>query len=508
MTHIIIGSGPSGISAARALLDRGIKVTMLDGGKTLEAHLANRQGELASGTPADWTPEQISSFQNPQFSTPAGQARRYGSDFAMEPGDATLAQGTPEFGLRSSRAAGGLSNLWGSAVLPYQGADIANWPVGIDELQPHYSAVAEFMPVAAKNDGLDALFPAFPIAKDTSLKPGVQASEILNRLGHAKSDGIQHGQARNAVSTACIGCGMCLHGCPWGHIYSTKATLAQLKTDANFTYQPGAKVVAYEESADSVLVHLENGPSLTGTRLFLAAGVLETVRILLNSAPHRGQKMTLLDSQQILLPLLHRWRTPQRPDTAPLNTLPQIFVEIDDASVSPHLVHSQIYTWNEHFARDLIENYGFGLKLTHPILRALARRLIVAQLFLHSDHSARVDLTLAKNGKLNTVLHENPETTAVLKRAQKKLGRALSGAGLSMLGFAGRAGQIGSSFHSGGTVPMARNPQSGQSDILGRPKGLNRVHIVDSSVFPSIPATTITFSVMANAHRIACNTPD
>jgi choline dehydrogenase-like flavoprotein len=29
------------------------------------------------------------------------------------------------------------------------------------------------------------------------------------------------------------------------------------------------------------------------------------------------------------------------------------------------------------------------------------------------------------------------------------------------------------------------------------------VPVVDSTVFPSIPATTITLSVMANAHRIA-----
>jgi choline dehydrogenase-like flavoprotein len=32
---------------------------------------------------------------------------------------------------------------------------------------------------------------------------------------------------------------------------------------------------------------------------------------------------------------------------------------------------------------------------------------------------------------------------------------------------------------------------------------MDRVHLVDASVLPSIPATSITFSVMANAHRIA-----
>lgn len=39
--------------------------------------------------------------------------------------------------------------------------------------------------------------------------------------------------------------------------------------------------------------------------------------------------------------------------------------------------------------------------------------------------------------------------------------------------------------------------------MLGRPHGLSRVHVVDASVLPSIPATTISYLVMANAHRIA-----
>ena len=31
----------------------------------------------------------------------------------------------------------------------------------------------------------------------------------------------------------------------------------------------------------------------------------------------------------------------------------------------------------------------------------------------------------------------------------------------------------------------------------------NRIHLVDGAVFPSVPATTFTLTVMANAHRIA-----
>jgi choline dehydrogenase-like flavoprotein len=40
------------------------------------------------------------------------------------------------------------------------------------------------------------------------------------------------------------------------------------------------------------------------------------------------------------------------------------------------------------------------------------------------------------------------------------------------------------------------------ADLLGRPVGVERIHVIDSSVLPSIPAGAITFTIMANAVRI------
>jgi hypothetical protein len=50
---------------------------------------------------------------------------------------------------------------------------------------------------------------------------------------------------------------------------------------------------------------------------------------------------------------------------------------------------------------------------------------------------------------------------------------------------------------------MRQEPGEFETDILGRPFGWKRVHAVDATVLPTIPANTITSSVMANAHRIA-----
>ena len=62
----------------------------------------------------------------------------------------------------------------------------------------------------------------------------------------------------------------------------------------------------------------------------------------------------------------------------------------------------------------------------------------------------------------------------------------------------------GGGSHTGGSLPMRRQPSSRfETDLLGRPAGYARVHLVDASIFPSIPATTISLLVMANADRIA-----
>lgn len=503
MADVVIGSGPSGIAATMALIRRGRQVILLDGGRDLEPLAeARRLAATAALDAVQW--------QAPQFDARPGQVRRYGSDFAMEPPEATFAE-TGGIALRASRAAGGLSNLWGSAVLPYAAKDMSGWPVPVEEMDSHAALVAAMIPISARDDDLARLFPSVPVSDRHSLPPSVQAAGFLERLTGRKEDlarlGVTFGQARQAVrGNDCRLCGQCLHGCPWGLIWSARHSLADLKAHPLVDYRPGASVRRFSESADGITLHLHDGSTVSGDRAFLGAGVLETARILLASQPGWAE-IVLRDSQQAFLPALHLWRSAKRPDVGAFHTLPQAFLELDDPAVSPHLVHAQIYTWNEHFPRDLMASYGSRIPGSAPALRALARRLIVAQVFLHSDHSHRIRLALAPDGRLSASVEQNDDTAPTLDRALRLVARAQSLGGLLPLRPAARPGAPGSSFHVGASVPMAANPTAGQSDTLGRPSGLSRLHLIDASSLPAIPATTITLGVMANAHRIASTAP-
>jgi choline dehydrogenase-like flavoprotein len=62
------------------------------------------------------------------------------------------------------------------------------------------------------------------------------------------------------------------------------------------------------------------------------------------------------------------------------------------------------------------------------------------------------------------------------------------------------------SYHFGASFPHADRPGETTTDRLGRLPQWENIHLIDASVFPDIPATTFTLTVMANAHRIAFET--
>jgi choline dehydrogenase-like flavoprotein len=59
------------------------------------------------------------------------------------------------------------------------------------------------------------------------------------------------------------------------------------------------------------------------------------------------------------------------------------------------------------------------------------------------------------------------------------------------------------SYHFGGSFPHATGRSELGTDRLGRLPPWRNIHLVDASVFPTVPATTFTLTIMANAHRIA-----
>lgn len=488
---IVIGSGPAGVACAAALLAHGRQVTMLDTGLQLEpAREAVRAG-MAAKAKADWGAAERAQASPAVQKGAVPEKLAYGSDYPY--------RGTPPGSLRGSFAQGGLSNVWGSAMLPYRARDMAGWPIGVADLAPGYEAALRLVPLAATKDALDAEWPLYA-TPGHALRHGDQAERLLGHLirheTRLKAEGVRFGGARLAVhASPCIYCGACLNGCPRALIYSARQSLAALRAQG-LVYQSGVTIARVEETAGGAQAVARDGRVFEGARLFVAAGVLNSAEIMLRS---RGAAAaTLLDSQYYIFPLLQRGASPDvRREAA--HTLAQLFVEIDDPAISPFGVHLQVYGYNDIVGAMLDAKLG-RLRRIFPA-GLLLNRMMIVQGYLHSDQSGTLDVTLGTAG-LSVTPKPNPVAAATVGRVLAKLTRAAGMVKAVPLRPLLQITPPGRGFHAGGSFPMAERPTAGQTDRLGRFPGWRRIHLVDASVFPSIAATTITLTAMANAWRI------
>jgi choline dehydrogenase-like flavoprotein len=268
-------------------------------------------------------------------------------------------------------------------------------------------------------------------------------------------------------------------------------------------------VERFEETSECVTLRARRWASgvpcsFRASRLYLACGALSTTRLVLDSLGLERRSVPLVSSQYFLLPWLRYTRTPGASREA-LHTLAQAFVEIDDPVISRHLIHLQVYTYNDLYLRALVGQRDAFAAVLGTGLGPLLERLLVIQGYLHSSETRPSEAVLERGpvgSRLVVRGHADPSGARKVREvAHKLLGlRNLMRAApvLPLI----RVGMPGSGHHVGGTFPMRKSPGSLESDTLGRPLGLRRVHAVDASIFPSIPATTITLSIMANAHRI------
>jgi choline dehydrogenase-like flavoprotein len=515
--HYVIGTGPASIAATMALVKRGLKVTILDAGKRLEPDRQAVLDRLAAANPETWSAADLDRLRGDDQSTRHGAIHSkltYGSEYPYEDIAEPLLADRDHSPFHYSMARGGLSNVWGASILPSHPRDLESWPITPADLDEHYAAVLKFMPSSAVRDELEDLLPTY-VHEEAPLAPSRQISELLTDLRKRRpalqKSHINFGRSRVAVKSApCVYCGLCLYGCPYGLIYSSAQTLSQLIADGLVDYRPGHVVERLEPTPAGVIIHARDATGaalqLTAERAFIGAGVLPSAWLALNSLNIFDEPVTMLDSQYFIFPFFRFFRTPGV-DREPLHSLVQAFLEIDDPRVSPHLVHVEVFSYSDFLKRALMATPLRFAVPTRWMQAQMFDRLLVLQCFLHSDDSSRLTITLRRDPQGRPKLEAIPAVAQNARRSAIKAGLKLAANALNLRGLpivpAMQFAEPGRSYHSGGTFPMRRAPGRLETDTLGQLPGLPAVHFIDASIFPSIPATTITLTVMANAHRIA-----
>lgn len=525
MRVAVIGSGLAGMAAAEALVARGVRPLVIDIGEDFSPARQALMDRLAAMEPAAWSVDDRAALTENPSVAPGKKPRKlaFGSDhfygrashaLQLTPDDA----GPPPF----SEAAGGLSVGWGASVLPPRGEDLADWPLSAEALLPFAARALEQAPYSARDDGLSARFPLVR-APGAALEPHEAQAQLLAMLArglrHQSADDIVAGQSRlltrardDEKGRGCRACGACLSGCAYGAIHTAAHTLARLRALGAIDYERGFRVERLRDHAGGV--HLEGinargeAARLEVERVFVAAGALGSALLLWRSSQARGlaspATFRLLSTGGFLLPLVSPRRLPSAwPD---IHTQAAAFVEFRARTLSPHWAHAQLSSPHE-LLYQLLGIPAQRPRLPQRILRRLLEHVVVAHVNFHSAHANAYTLTPRDEGArllLQSRVEDRPAVRAAHRAYARRLVRFMASCGLYALPGLAAHGHRGASFHVGGSLPMRAVPRAPlETDLAGVPFGYERVHVVDSSVFPSLPGTTLGLLAMANAWRVA-----
>jgi hypothetical protein len=233
-------------------------------------------------------------------------------------------------------------------------------------------------------------------------------------------------------------------------------------------------------------------------KVFLASGPLESFRILATSKVINDTGI-LKDSATFFLPLL------ALPKLGKLHQnsfgLSQIFIRLnrnEDFSAAQF----QIYEYSEDLIMRAKKALPFGALIPSSILRFFLKKMLVAIGYLDGSDSPSIQVRLMEDGSLFSALDMSGKSLAErnqsIRLTIRRFSKYVRKCGLLPIPYLTQIAVPGEGVHFGSWLPMGD-----KSDLLGRPIGSENIHVVDSSILPTIAPGPITFTVMANAMRIA-----
>ena len=529
---MVVGSGASGVHFALTALENGHDVTMLDVGNERPSPVSPHASFDQLKTEL---PDPVSYFLGARGEGvvyPSTSASYYGHPpskqyvFDVPPGfDVTSSAMSPRF----SFARGGFAEAWTGGAYAYNRDDLSAFPLSYDDMCRHYTTVSRRIGIGATRDDLEPFIPF-----DESYRPSLPLdphSQWLWDRYHQRRDRLQqiHGfhLGRSRVATlshalgdrkACGQLGRCLWGCPNEAIYSPAHTLSDCIAHPRFRYVAGVLVRHFEYDDNGAVTGVvarrmvdRETVRFDGDVYALAAGALSSSKIVLDAIHRHSGTIEvlpgLMDNLQIHVPFL----TPHMIGTA-VETASYQFHHLAFGVTRPDpldYVHGQITSLKSASVHPIVQSLPLDLRAAIGVFRALRPGLAVANVNLPDRRRQSSVLTLrpSADGSDETELvvryGEDPDEPARMQSAVRSVKRALSALGCFVPPGMTRVLPRGTSVHYAGTMPMARSRDGYSSDSNGRSHAFRNLYIVDGANLPFLPSKNHTFTLMANASRIA-----
>ncbi len=523
----VVGSGPSALHFAQSALDAGHRVTMLDVGHAPpevvapELSFAGLKRELED--PAEY-------FLGRDYSSVLfpGDAGEY---YGFPPGKAYVFDDVPDFSWKStgfaplfSFAQGGLAQAWTGGSFPFNEAELEDFPFGYEELGPYYDLVARRIGIQGADDDLTRYTPVHAHLMEP-LPLDEHAQKLYDRYQKKRdwirARGVSIGRTRSATITrdhdgrpACSKTGRCLWGCPTHSLYTPRVTLLALMQREGFEYLPDRRVTHFESSNGAVRrVTAVRGDGEVEEhaveRLVLGAGSLSSCGIYLESLRRSGAAVPrlegLMDNRQVLMPFVNMamLRRPYEPESFQYH---QLALGLEAARPKEY-VHGLVTTLKTALIHPIVQSVPFDLRTSLFIFKNVHAALGILNVNLHDDRRSTSWVGLeddaAGTPRLRVHYEPSPDEPRNLRHALGTAKRVLRKLGCIVPPGMMHVRPMGASVHYAGLLPMTTDDRPHTTTPDCRARDLENLWFVDGTTFPFLPAKNLTFTLMANAARVA-----
>lgn len=526
---LIIGSGASGVHFALSVLKKGYDVTMLDVGYT-KPEIINPNDtlndlKLKLDDPVRYfLGEDFKAVIYPDF-----ESEYYGFPpskdyvFSIPRGFEFRLHGfAPVF----SFAQGGLAEAWTGGVYPFNDFDLEDFPFNYSDIEPYYNEVAERIGIVGTMDDLERFFPFHKnIMEPLELD---EHSKLLLSQYEKHKDYLNNklrcymGRSRLAVISmekgkrkGCSYCGRCIWGCPSEAFYTPSITLDQCKQYPNFKYIPNMFVSHFKLNSrnhiTSVVAEslLENKScEFPVQRLVLAAGTLCSSKIFMDSIfKNTGDVIKLhglMDNRQILIPFINLKMVGKQYNPKSYQ-YHQLSMELE-CKIPRDYIDIQITTLKTAMIHPIIQKMFLDLKTAIFMFKNVHAALGIASVSFNNTRSKDNYLTIETNGirsklVINYSLEKNESES--IKQVIKRVTKALRKLGCIAPAVTKHVRPMGANIHYTGTIPMSTRKIHFTTSEYCQSYDFDNLYIVDGTTFPWLPAKNLTFTLMANAVRVA-----
>lgn len=509
---IIVGSGPAGVSVTFPLVEAGLQVLMVDGGKTPVVHPPSMGFLESRYNDADqWKWMVGDDFRalreigavSPKLRTPT-------LGYVYEDFLSSNSINASGFVAVGSLASGGLSNGWGCGVARLSPKELTSFPFSSHSLDRSYEVVATRMGISGCCD--DDLSDYFGV--DSWGQPPVRMDllhqSIIKRYEKYRNElvaaGFRLGRSRVAAlsrrlgsRSACDLSGNCLWGCSRQSLYSASFDLERLRVFSGFRYEPGFLVKSITPAEGGWAINGKRGVeslSVVARKIILAAGTLATTRLALGLLNHR-ENVPLLScpSGAFLLWIPAMLGEPRVPAFG-LGQL-SFTLRINDQDV----VFGSTFGTTGIPVSEFLVHIPVGRRLGIDLLNAVLSSCLVGNLFLPGHLSAST-ASLCQDGSLSINGAHQPAVGDIMRQTECRLRKVFFRLGGLLIPRSFTVGLPGGDIHYAGTLPMKESPVAGETNYMGELSGAPGIHIVDGAILPTISEKSHTLTLMANADRI------